>query len=310
MARPTPPRRLGRGLSSLIAEPVSVDASPPAASGNDLSHQDLPSPERGLQNLPLSDIIPNINQPRRAFDEDSLERLAASIRVAGVIQPIVVRRAPSRDDAPEGAAWEIIAGERRWRAAQRAGLAHIPAVVVSASDRESAEWALVENVQREDLNPVERAEALKRLRDEFGLTQSQVAEQVGLDRATVANFIRLTDLEPEILDLLRNGRLSAGHGKALLAMPPGAARLRTARTAADDGWSVRRLESNPAATPAPAAVLPSDHLRKLEKQLGDHLGTKLAIKQNTNGTSGTITLRYFDLDHFDGLMEKLNFRPS
>lgn len=270
-----------------------------------------------LSRLDVASIIPNSFQPRKRFSDESLDELARSIRTAGVLQPIVVRPLAAGAGAPEGAAWELVAGERRWRAAQRAGLTEIPAVVTEATDRESAELALIENLQREDLNPVDRAEALKRLRDEFGLTQTQVAEQIGLDRATVANLIRLTDLEPEILEMLAVKRLTAGHGKALLALEPGDDRVRVAVRAAEEGWSVRRLEAA-ASVPAPGApsekpevgggAPPTAHLQALERKLGDHLGAKLKIKPSRDGSSGVITIRYFDLDHFDSLLEKLNYR--
>jgi len=317
-------RRLGRGLSSLVSEPVRVappdqDASQPAADAQAPDpHQSGPgAPEsggregsdgargHGLRNLPVDSIVPNRNQPRKAFSEKALEALASSIRVSGLLQPVVVRPLPT--GSADGAAWELIAGERRWRAAKRAGLPVVPAVVTRASDRETAEWALVENIQREDLNAMERAAALRRLRDDFGLTQAQVAEQVGLERASVANLIRLTELEPEIAAMLAEGALGAGHGKALLAIPAGPSRVSAAKKAAAGGWSVRRLERHAGedqATNTPAAPEKSAHVRDLEKRLGDALGTKAAIKQNTNGRSGTISIAYFDLEHFDGLLER------
>ena len=322
-------RRLGRGLSSLVSEPVRVapeeqDTSQPAADAPDREYHEHArgaaesgggetsggSPSHGLRNLPVDSIIPNKNQPRKAFSEESLEALASSIRVSGLLQPVVVRPLPARsaDGAPEGAAWELIAGERRWRAARRAGLAVVPAVATRASDRETAEWALVENIQREDLNALERAAGLRRLRDDFGLTQAQVAEQVGLERATVANLIRLTELEPEIAAMLTGGELGAGHGKALLAIPAGPARVSAAKRAAAGGWSVRRLEREAGenqTTNTPAAPAKSAHVRDLEKRLGDALGTKASIKQNANGKSGTISIAYFDLEHFDGLLDRL-----
>ena len=317
MARKAQPRKLGRGLSSLISEPVSIEQpsfnESQIASSQDITKSSPPSPSGDpaaarVLSVDVASIVPNINQPRKRFDDESLNGLASSITVSGVIQPVLVRRLPDAAGGPDGAAWELIAGERRWRAAKLAGLTHIPAVEASLSDRESAEWALVENLQREDLNPVERAGALKRLRDEFGLTQSQVAEQVGLDRATVANLIRLTELEPEILELLAAGTLTAGHGKALLSHPAGPSRVALAHRAAKESWSVRALEKPAAERTAAPKPSRSPHLLDLEKQLGDHLGTKLSIKQNTNGKGGTISIRYFDLDHFDGLLEQLRFQ--
>jgi len=296
-----------------MTEPVRLEPDAAGVPNEPPARDETPEPSAGLRAIPVGSIVPNKYQPRRSFSEASLEGLASSIRTSGVIQPIVVRRLAGVDDAPQGARWELVAGERRWRAARLAGLAEIPAIVTQATDRESAELALVENLQREDLNPVERAEALKRLRDEFGLTQAQVAERVGLERATVTNLIRLTELEPEILELLASGRLGSGHGKALLALEPGESRRRVARQAAEEGWSVRRLERasqepTGASPQAEARHAPSDHLRALERQLGDHLGAKLRIRPRSNGKSGIIMIEYFDLDHFDGLMEKLGYR--
>lgn len=323
MARKPQPRRLGRGLSSLISDPVAVtpenipaetDGPQTSTSTQTFANKSLRddnSRENVVEKLDLTLIIPNINQPRKAFDPQALEQLASSIRVSGVIQPILVRPLPSNAGGPEGVSWELIAGERRWRAAKLAGLSTIPAIITQLPDHESAEWALVENLQREDLNPVERAGALRSLRDEFGLTQSQVAERVGLDRSSVANLIRLTELEPEILELLVKGQLSAGHGKALLAAPQGDRRVSLAKTAVSKNWSVRQLERACAAQDPPDASAPpagpSDALRDLEKRLGDHLGTKLRIKQDSNKVGGTITIRYFDLDHFDSLLQKCGY---
>ena len=319
MARSKQTRRLGRGLSSLMAEPVAVEppqSTEPTKQQPSTDPTDSPPPR--LDRLELASIIPNSFQPRKRFSDDSLDELARSIRSAGVLQPIVVRPISPGAGAPEGVRWELVAGERRWRAAGRAGLERIPAVITEATDRESAELALVENLQREDLNPVERAQALRRLRDDFGLTQSQVAEQIGLDRATVANLIRLTELEPEILDLLSEKRLTAGHGKALLALEPGAGRIRLAKQAVEEGWSVRRLEaanvSNPGIvqrkSPRESERASSAHLLSLERKLGDHLGAKLKIRPNHDGASGVISITYFDLDHFESLLEKLNFHRS
>ncbi len=316
MAKQGAAKRLGRGLSSLISEPVAVETEPtPQAQANTSSPVTTRSPvdTTGVAHVSLDQVIPNKYQPRKTFSDESLQRLADSVRVSGVIQPVIVRPITGADGAHDGAKWELIAGERRWRAAKLAGLKTLPAVIHEVSDRVTAEWALVENLQREDLNAVERAQALKELRDEFGLTQSQVAEQVGLDRATVANLIRLTELELAILDMLREGVLSAGHGKALLSVDDPTRRLSLARRAAKDGWSVRRTEreatgegtSSPTPTPAPER---SASIESLEKELGDYFGAKLSIKQNTNKKSGAITIRYFDLDHFESILERMRFR--
>jgi len=315
MAKQNATKRLGRGLSSLISEPVAVEApsSPSPDKPRSKTDKDEKIPvQGGVLRLSLDSVIPNKHQPRKTFPEDSLQRLAESVKVSGVIQPVIVRAIEAGEGAHEGVEWELIAGERRWRAARLAGLETIPAVVHEVSDRVAAEWALVENLQREDLNPVERAQALKELRDEFGLTQSQVAEQVGLERATVANLIRLTELEPEILSMLSEGRLTTGHGKALLAIDDPQRRLGVAKLAAKEEWSVRRTEQASAET-APAKSLEpaptkSASMESLERELGDYIGAKLKIKQNTNKKSGTISIRYFDYEHFESILERMRFR--
>lgn len=310
MARkPTRPR-LGRGLASLMQEPVEVQI--PAQNPNtqarvDGSSSDTePSRDNGLRRIAISEIAPNPFQPRTDFDTDALDALASSIAQSGIIQPIAVR-------PKEGGGFELVAGERRWRAAKKAGLTEIPALVADLDDQASATWALTENVQRSDLNPVDRAQALRRLNERFGLTHTQIGEQVGLDRSSIANLIRLTELEDPILDLLRAGSLSPGHGKALLAMPRGRARLELAAQAAHENWSVRQLEQH-ASQEAASAKSPAksessatpDH-GEIERQLGDFLGTKVRIRSQGDGKKGRIEVSFFDLDHFDDLMRRWKF---
>ena len=321
----TKPRRLGRGLSTLLSEPVDVSASPGTGQR---SHALAKTPPRsgegshGLRSLPLDEIVPGRGQPRQSFDEAALARLAQSIGTAGVMQPIVVRPIAAGADAPSGARWELIAGERRWRAARLAGLASVPAVVADLADRDAAEWSLVENLQREDLNPIERAEAFRRLQRDFGLTQAEIAARVGLERSSVSNLIRLFDLEELIRDEIAAGRLTPGHGKALLALAPGKGRVQTALRARDGGWSVRRLEQhvqrtlNPLAGPARAGgaapVNPSREAarRDLERRLRDRLGTKVHVHLDGAGLRGRIIVDFFDLDQLDGLLTKIGVPPG
>lgn len=295
--------------------------------------------EFGLVSIALDRIVPSQFQPRQRIDGVTLDRLADSIRQTGLIQPIIVRPASSHDqnDRAHGIAgvaesrggvvrdemrYELVAGERRWRAAQRAGLTTIPALVRELGDEQAAEWALVENVQREDLNAIERAWALRRLAEQFGLTHGQIGQRVSLDRSSVANLIRLTDLEDEIQALLAGGALSMGHGKALRAAPAGSARIELAKTAASERWTVRKLEQESrrlAQQPESDATLPLDDrtiapmperaaaLLDLEKQLGEHLGTKVTIRADRSGTKGRLSIAFYDLDHFDGLMAKMGF---
>ncbi len=262
--------------------------------------------------------MPGRFQPRKKFDEGALKTLADSIKVAGVMQPILVRpRVGGSGD------YELVAGERRWRAASLAGLAEIPAVVVQLSDADAAQWGLIENLQREDLGTMERAHALAALAREFGLIHQQIAERVGLDRSTVTNLIRLTELEESIGALIDNNRLSAGHGKALLSVGPGLSRVKLAEKAALGGWSVRRLEqvaiaaaSDVMSGGAPELpALSSDELirarardltvREIERRLQEHLGTKVSIRTDRTGTRGRVTLKFYGLDQFEGLLARI-----
>lgn len=297
------PRRLGRGLSALLDSTTPV-AVPPAV--------EPAVPASGPpQTVKPDDCIPNKYQPRTSFDDAGLAELADSIRRVGVVQPILVR-----PRAVGG--YEIVAGERRWRAAKLAGLKEIPAIVKTLTDAESAEWAVIENVQREDLNAIERGMAMRGLIDRFGLTQAQVAERVGIDRSTVANLIRLVELEPSIRDMIVSGKLSAGHGKALLMAPTGASREALAEKAAKEEWSVRRIEraASGLAEGHRQAVKPSKQLSSaqaaaiadLERRLGEHLGTKVSIQTDSKGEKGRVLLEFYGLDHFDGLMSRLGFQ--
>lgn len=330
MARNTKPR-LGRGLSSLMNEPVPVVAEvKPSASAPALeesrasaaetdpldSRPDTEPTSQGndrVLRISLDDIIPNKYQPRSPIQEDELQGLAASIQATGLMQPIAVRLASSGG----AGRYELIAGERRWRAARLAGLEHIPAIVHEVDDRQSAEWAIIENVQREDLNPIDRGHAYANLSSRFGLTQGEIAERVGVDRSTVANLIRLLDLEPEIRDLVAQGRLSTGHGKALLAMPAGALRIETARSAADRQQTVRALEAIAASHREDAQPSQKQGQAKqnqqvvaaiedLAKGIGEHLGTKVRIRTR-DGVKGTLEIEFYDLDHFDGLMQRIGY---
>jgi ParB family chromosome partitioning protein len=337
----TKPRRLGRGLSALLGEPVAIQATPKHVSPPPATHPPIaepkpaaipvppPQPEaadsgRVIQ-VPVTAIEPNQFQPRRTFDEAQLAELAASIKSAGVVQPILVRPAATRTSTVAGvggaARFELIAGERRWRACKLAGLTHVPAVVSKLNDEQAAEWALIENIQRSDLSPMERAWAIRGLCERFGFSHAQVGEKLGIDRTSAANLARLTELEQEIRDLLDSNQLSAGHGKALLSAPAGSSRITLAKQAAAQGWSVRRLEqavgggANRSTTsisiPGPvgeSALAKTNSLRELEKQLSDHLGSNVRIRATPGSKRGSLVIKFYDLDHFDGLMAKLGFR--
>lgn len=341
-------RRLGKGLSGLIGDPVQVE-QPTVQSGSPVVS--APSPGVGttpdgtvgsdsveslreksaadgsaqmIAQLAVDSLIPNRFQPRSDFNEDALRSLADSIARDGVMQPILVRAGSGSGST--GGRYEIIAGERRWRAAKLVGLARVPAIVRDVDDETSAEWALIENVHRTDLNAIERADAIASLISRFGLTQAEAAERLQLERSTVANLVRLVDLEPEIRALIAEDRLSAGHGKALLSAPAGEGRVRLAQSAAAGGWSVRRLESA-AKTPggggpgpggaassgsgeSPQASRRAAVLASLERQLSDTLGTRVRIRTKGGGTKGTLEIDFFGLDHFDGLVARLGVDPA
>ncbi len=277
---------LGRGLSALIP----VAAPPPAPRERD-THRPT--------EVDIDLLQPNPRQPRLQIDEPRLDELAQSIRTHGVIQPILVRRADDR--------FEIVAGERRWRAAQRAGLLKIPVVVRDVSDDHLLEVALVENIQREDLNAIEEAQAYQRLADELKLSQEAIATAVGKDRATVANYIRLLRLPVEVRNELGSGVLSMGHARALLALTDESAQRRVAREVVSRGLSVRetealvRRESTPAVPPPPRKVDPNT--RAAEERLKLALGTRVRIVRK--GAAGRIEIDFGTEDELQRLYEQL-----
>lgn len=304
-------RKLGRGLSSLMGtdEPVRVEvpseqASPPVATPEAPSEPT----ESGLVWLSVGSVSPSPFQPRRSFDPDGLRQLADSIGRSGLMQPIVVR--PGEREGR----WELVAGERRLRAAKLSGLERVPALVRDVGDEEAAELGLVENVQREDLNPIERAWALRNLSDRFGLSHGEVAKRVGLERSSVANLVRLTELEEPVQELLARGGLSAGHGKALLSAVGGEGRVRLAERASKEAWSVRRLEAaakrDASESKDRSERVRSDDVVDLERKLGEHLGTKVRVRTDSSGKRGRLVIEFFDLEHFDDLMSRIGYRED
>ena len=242
-----------------------------------------------------------------------MKTLVDSIRENGLMQPIVVRRVAT--------GYELVAGERRLRAATTLGLDRIPAVLRSLDDRQSAEWALVENLQREDLNPLERAKGIDRLVREFSLSHQQAAERVGLERASVSNLLRLLDLDAATASLVARGDLGQGHAKVLLAVADIAVRKTLAQSVIDRQWSVRRLEAEvrrllaPAALPS-AAVMPRGkdrsrtQLDDLERRLSEHLGTRVQILVGRRKGEGRLVIDFHGLEHFDGLMERMGYQAD
>lgn len=273
----------------------------------------LESQTDGLLQLPIKGLEPNRFQPRKVFDEAALVSLADSIRSAGVMQPIVVRSI--------GGGYELIAGERRLRAAEIVGLERIPAIVQDVDDRTAAEWAIIENVQREDLNPIERAEAFQHLQDQFGLTHQEIAEKVGLNRSSVTNHLRLNELDEATKQAVRTAAISMGHARAMLAVTNLTARAKMLRQCMSNNWSVRELErrvrvvtdgSSAVGVDSGAAPSPrKSNLEDLQKKLGEHLGTKVQIQQQSKKPGrGRLVIEFYDLDQFDGLLSQMGFANS
>jgi ParB family chromosome partitioning protein len=260
-----------------------------------------------------SEVTRNPHQPRERFDEAAMKTLVESIRTNGLMQPIVVR--------PVAGGFELVAGERRLRAANVLGLEQIPAVVKRLDNRQSAEWALIENLQREDLNPLERAKGIDRLIREFTLSHQQAAERVGLERASVSNLLRLLELDPGTASLVARGDLGQGHAKVLLSVVDVGLRTSLAQSVIDRQWSVRKLEAEvrrliaPASLP-PASVMPRGKQRSrtqlddLERRLSEHLGTRVQILVGRQKGQGRLVIDFHGLEHFDGLMERMGFQAD
>ena len=289
-------RGLGRGLEALLG-PKSEAPALEAAPGDT------------LHSLPVDALTAGKYQPRKHWDEDKLAELAESIKAQGVIQPIVVREIADHG----GRTYEIIAGERRWRASKQAGLAEVPVVVREVDDRTVVAMALIENIQREDLNPLEEAQALQRLIDEFDRTHAQAAEAVGRSRAAVANLLRLLELPPAIRALVESRRLEMGHARALLTLAPDLA-AKLASDAAEHGWSVREVEHRAqqfalgkvpeGKRSKPAKAKPQADIVSLERELAESLNTKVNVLHGRGG-KGRLVIHYSDLDALDGVLEKL-----
>jgi ParB family transcriptional regulator, chromosome partitioning protein len=279
---------LGRGLDAIL---------PSETASGDGTFVDGRTPSAEVRGLAVDDIRPNPYQPRRTFDEDSLAELTDSVRLVGILQPVLVR--PVEDG------YELVAGERRWRAAQAAGLAVIPALVRATDDQAALAHAVVENVQRSDLNPIEEAAAYQQLITDFTLTQEEVAARVGRSRSAVANTLRLLQLGPEIQAMIINGTLSAGHARALLALPDPPARLRLAERTVAEELSVRQLEAMvrneqeqpDAPTPAPAGSTRPAALLELEELLAEHLATRVRVELKRR--KGRIEIEFADLEDLE-----------
>lgn len=283
-------RGLGKGLDALLGPSPAIALA--AIGGAD-----------EMRILPVELLQRSPFQPRSDFNKETLAELADSIRAQGVIQPIIVRPTAKRDR------FEIIAGERRWRAAQLAGLQEVPAVVRDLDDQSALCLSLIENIQREDLNPLEQARALSRLLEEFGMTHESVAGAVGRSRSTVSNLLRLLDLEPQVKKLVEARQLEMGHARALLALPR-PQQLEAAKRVVKGGLSVRATEALVRRTlsaksrqrPVPASTDPD--IRRLETQLSEKLGAGVSIKHKKSG-KGTVEIRYSSLDQLDGILSRI-----
>ncbi|HQU16234.1 MAG: chromosome partitioning protein ParB [Chromatiales bacterium 21-64-14] len=284
-------RGLGRGLEALLGSAATAVPPPvPAAVARG----------EGLRTLPVGVIRRGRSQPRSEFPIAGLEELAESIRAQGVVQPIVVR-------GSDADGYEIIAGERRWRAAQMAGLQHIPALVRDVSDQAALAMALIENIQREDLSPLDEARAIQRLAEDHGLTHQQVAESIGRSRTAVTNLLRLLDLEAEVAGLLRDGRLEMGHARALLSLD-GRRQIQVAREVVAKGLSVReterlvrRLQAAPPSGPAGAPPRTDPDIQRLEERLSGQLGARVKLDHRAGG-KGRLVVQYNSLDELDGIL--------
>lgn len=296
---------LGRGLGALIRDSEVATPPPgPAAAATGYATAAAPAPvvTGGPLQIDIDLIDPSPYQPRTRFAETALEELAQSIRSSGIIQPLVARKI--------GARYQLIAGERRWRAAQRAQLLRVPIVLREVDDEEAAELTLVENIQREDLNPIEQARAFERLMDEFHLTQDEVATRTGKDRATVANSVRLLSLEETFLDWIEEGKMTAGHGRALLAVEDRKLRMSLAQRASRGKLTVRQLErmatrrargraqAGPVEAHDPNRQAAIDELQK-------HIGTRVTLHLPAKGRPGQLILEFYDEEQLNSLYERL-----
>lgn len=295
-------RGLGRGLDALLGA-QSKPVAPEFEENTDSSISNPPEnrQDQELKKLPIELIQAGKYQPRLDMRPEALEDLAASIKAQGLMQPIVVRPISSNK-------YEIIAGERRWRASQMAGLDSIPVIVKDVPDDTAIAMALIENIQREDLNPIEEATALKRLQDEFELTQQEVADAVGKSRTTVTNLIRLMSLNPDVRISLEHGDLEMGHARALLALS-GESQTKAAKTVIGKGMSVRqtealvrRLQKQPQSNTGPKGIDPD--IKQLQDSLSEKLGAEVLIQHTAKG-KGKVVLKYGSLDQLDGILNHI-----
>lgn len=306
MAAPKKAKGLGKGLDALFGDaqvaPVSTESAA-KSSTKATAKKDEASPvaEGGVLYIDINSIKPNASQPRKKFDEEKLEELASSIDQHGLIQPIVLRKA--------GKGYEIVAGERRWRACRIVGLKEVPCIVKELSDEENMLLAIIENMQREDLNPIEEAEGLKQMIDRYGLTQEQVSYSVGKSRPYITNSLRLLKLPEEVRDLTAEGKISMGHARALAAIKDDAKLLLLAKRTAAEGLSVRQIESlakenkKPEKPTSQTSTKKTADEKRIEEDLKNSLGTKVSL--NRKGKKGTIEIEFYSSEELERLIEIL-----
>lgn len=300
---------LGRGLDALFADAVPVYENEDAASDTfkdtdkktrTKKENDTEKNKDGVRYIKLHDIMPNLNQPRKTFKEDKIEELAASIKEHGIIQPIVVRE---RENG-----YEIVAGERRWRAARKAELTQVPCLVRELSDEQNMLFAIIENMQREDLNPIEEAEGLQRMMQTFGMTQEQVSKSVGKSRPYIANALRLLKLPQEIIEQIAEGNLSAAHGRTLAGIEDDDAKEKLCAKILQEGLSVRETEQLAGSLTKPqkkkvVKKMKNPNEARVEEELKEILGTRVHIQQN--GKKGKIEIEFFGKEELERLIELL-----
>jgi ParB family chromosome partitioning protein len=312
--------RLGRGLSSLISisTPHEAEVAQPAPTPTPIPSDTVSGVTPAMSSihpaeLSLDVIHPNPHQPRRQFHDAQLAELAASMKSNGVIQPIIVRHVADTSTGTSQDAYELIAGERRFRAARLAGFTTIPAIVRDVDSFTQAQLALVENIQREDLNPLDRAQGYRTLLDQLGLTQAELATRLGEDRSSIANFLRLLDLSVPVQEHVRAGRLSTGHAKLLASVQDATEQERLANLCVAQDLSVRNLERLLAGQPAPAAPAKvsgtAAHILDLEKNIARQLGMRVQIKSMKKGR-GRLVIHYGSLDQFDELLGRMGVQSE
>ncbi|MBN2561455.1 MAG: ParB/RepB/Spo0J family partition protein [Phycisphaerae bacterium] len=299
-------RRLGRGLSSLVSsdfvqQDAASDTSALASTRTVRDSRGLARPHRFLE-IPVDEVRQNPMQPRRRFDDQTLQSLAASIRDKGTLQPIVVR--------PADGGYELVAGERRLRATRLANLDHIPAIVRAVPDDELLELALIENIHRTDLNPIERARAYRSMHDQHGLSHDEIARRVGEDRATVTNYMRLLALADDVMEMVSSGELGVGHAKALLGISDPNSQTTLARRVVAESWSVRQLEAGIARSKGTRGGAVKDRSARpavldMEQRLQAALGTRVTIHEGRRRHMGKVVIEYYSLDDFERLVALL-----